>query len=93
MAIFDFGVLHGTHSAKVLAQRIANTLGAEPQLDLDGALGPESIVAINKARANFVPTYAQGMKNIFQTIVSNNHQDSVFLAGWDNRADRVAHLS
>ena len=49
--------------------------------------------AINGARASFVSAYAEGMKNIFQAIVSSNHQDSVFLAGWDSRADRVARLS
>jgi lysozyme family protein len=91
-AIFDFGVLHGTTSARKLAQSVANGLGAS--LAVDGVIGPASIAAINALPSKaFVQDYASAIDQVFASIVANYPKDQVFLKGWDNRAARIAALA
>lgn len=90
-AIFDWGVLHGPANAKKLAQTCANQLGCK--LVVDGQLGPSSIAALNSLRAKtFVTAFVAGMKEWFKEDVAKNPSQARFLAGWDNRADRLNSL-
>jgi lysozyme family protein len=89
--IFDWGVLHGTTSARKLAQTCANSVSA--RLDVDGSIGPLSVQAINFiSPAAFIRAYSHMVRAYFAGIVAHNPSQIVFLKGWDSRADRMLTL-
>jgi type VI secretion system secreted protein VgrG len=90
-AIFDWGVLHGPKSSQMLAQQIANSLGAK--LVVDGDIGPLSIAAINKITpAVFIRSFSVSVKAWFSNRVLDDPSQKRFLKGWNARADRMLGL-
>ena len=91
-AIMDWGVLHGTRSARIMAQQSANKLGCK--LECDGDIGPKSIAAFNSIRpAYFVTQYASDIRAWMENRVKESPSQKVFLKGWLRRADRIATLA
>jgi type VI secretion system secreted protein VgrG len=91
-AIFDWGVLHGPKSSQILAQQIANSLGAK--LVVDGDIGPLSIAALNAIKpATFLKAYVVAIKGWFSNRVIDDPSQKRFLKGWNARADRMLGLA
>ena len=76
--IMDFAVNSGVSRAVRYAQRI---VGASE----DGAMGPNTIKAINKHSVGFVPDYKAARLAFVHKIVANNPSQKEFLAGWVSR--------
>lgn len=91
--VFDFQVNAGANASKLL-QRVLNTLGASPQLTVDGAIGASTLAALS--RANSVAVYAaykQGRKDYYTNLVNQRPALGKFLKGWLARVDSFPDLA
>lgn len=89
--LFDIYVNLPPKSAIRLFQRTANTLGSE--LKVDGEWGHLTLDAINSYSSNaYIKVLVDNLRGYYETIVSNNPSQSVFLKGWLNRANRLPKI-
>lgn len=85
--IFDYAVNAGTGQAAKDLQRVLNVTGAG--LEIDGAIGPKTLAAINKANAPVI-TQALSLRRIkFYEDLSNKNPAiyAKYLIGWVKRAN------
>jgi lysozyme family protein len=91
--VFDFQVNAGANASKLL-QRVLNTLGASPQLTVDGAIGAGTMAALAHADAVAVYTaYKQGRKDYYTNLVNQRPSLGKFLKGWLARVDSFPDLA
>ncbi len=78
--VVDCGVNHGpSRAAKWLQQAVKVTA--------DGAVGPNTLTALNRADAGEVYLYVLAKRiRFYGSIISNDHSQAKFAAGWLNRA-------
>lgn len=91
--VFDFAVNMGPKQAERLLQRATNVLlshDPDSQIREDGAIGPLSIVAINKAGAPLIKVYGMIVARFYFDLVQNDNSQIVFLKGWLRRAYGVS---
>lgn len=82
---FDHAVNAGTGRAATILQR---AIGRSGNLDIiiDGAIGPQTIGATNKANPDkLYPLLMEERKMYYQKIAQQNPSLAVFLQGWMNR--------
>ncbi len=78
-ALFDLGVLFGTHSAVRVIQNVL-------MVAVDGVFGPVTLATVNAQNvAILLMNFRNAMIAYATTIVVRNPADSVFLTGWTNR--------
>lgn len=81
--LFDQAVNRGISSAVKQAQKVAGVIA-------DGVMGPGTLKALNSIQeSSFVKSYAAASRSFYESLVTNDPSQSVFLKGWLNR---VAHL-
>lgn len=91
--IMDWGVLHGTQNSRQLAQHVANLLGPNNHLSIDGVLDETSVNVINKIDPDqFIERYSDEVRRILDERVALHPSQRVFLDGWNARADRMKTL-
>jgi lysozyme family protein len=91
--VFDFQVNSGNNAGKLL-QRVLNTLGASPQLAVDGSVGKGTMAALARADAVAVyQAYKQGRKDFYNRIVANDPTQQRFLNGWLARVNSFPDLA
>lgn len=87
--IFDCAVNHGPRRAIKFIQSVCNQAGYKPRLDVDGAMGPNTLKGAQWAQENmqgmFLLALFEERKNFYHTIVEHDPSQSVFLRGWLNR--------
>lgn len=92
IAIFDIGVVCGTHTAAKIAQASCNHNGSH--LVLDGDIGPQSIAALNgQNRTGFIREFSNEVEARFRAIAAGDSTQQGNLAGWVNRAHRLLTLA
>lgn len=88
--VFDMAVNHGPSKAIKLLQK-AVAMAGFGQLNQDGIIGANTINASNKAimrkQQQFINLICDVRKDFYRSIVKSNPSQSVFLAGWINRAN------
>lgn len=85
-AVFDMGVLFGTHCAALYAQEAVGVA-------MDGVIGPETVKALNLADVQeFLTDYNLIFKDKINNIISRTANQAVFRSGWNNRVDRFLSL-
>jgi len=78
-ALFDLGVLFGTHSAVRVIQNVL-------MVAVDGVFGPVTLATVNAQNvAILLMNFRNAMIAYATAIVVRNPGDSVFLTGWTNR--------
>lgn len=82
--IFDFAVNAGADHAHPVAQKAANDCGQN--IVVDGALGPDSVAAINASGSAFIQAMANEMVAYYKQIVVKRPQNAKFLPNWLHRA-------
>lgn len=83
-AIFDQAVNRGVKTAVKNAQKSV-------EIKDDGVMGPITLNAINaKYEGHFLERFIDISRNAYQSIVSSNPSQSVFIKGWLNRLNSVA---
>jgi lysozyme family protein len=91
--VFDFQVNAGANASKLL-QRVLNTLGASPQLTVDGAIGAGTMAALAGTDAVAVYTaYKQGRKDYYTDLVKQRPSLGKFLNGWLARVNSFPDLA
>lgn len=87
--VFDMGVNHGPRIAVKLLQEVLNLAGFGP-IDEDGALGPETYGAAERAQAQMGPFLTNALVEqriaLYRAIVDRDPSQAAFLAGWLARA-------
>jgi len=85
--VFDFQVNAGANASRLL-QRVLNSLGAKPQLAVDGAIGPGTLAAVASADPQkLYSAYKQGRKDYYNNLVAQRPPLGKFLKGWLARVD------
>lgn len=85
--MLDFQVGSGANATRLL-QRVLNSLGASPLLEVDGAIKATTLAALGKADAQAVYTaYKQGRKDFYINLVNQRPAQRKFLNGWLARVD------
>lgn len=92
ICIFDTGVLYGTKTAAITAQKAAVFCGAT--LKFDGLLGDKSVGVLNILNQREFLGYFRGLiiERIFR-IISENPKNVKYQVGWLNRANKLETLS
>lgn len=89
--IFDCAVNHGPRRAIKFVQSVVNQAGHQPNLDVDGAMGPNTRKAAEWALEQmgdfFLKALMEERRNFYRTIVAASPSQEVFLRGWMNRVD------
>lgn len=84
-SIFDFAVNAGVSTA-IKAAQVSAAAVTRIDIAVDGALGPQSLVAINNADERFfTAVYALQKIQRYAAICNKNREQSKFLLGWVNR--------
>jgi len=87
--IFDCAINHGARRAIKFIQGVCNQAGYKPTLDVDGAMGPNTLKGAQWAQDNMQDTFLLALfeerKNFYHTIVEHDPSQQVFLRGWLNR--------
>ena len=86
LCVFDFGVNSGVgHSAKYLQEAVGVTA--------DGAIGPQTIAAVQAAAPVTLANQLLDMRAAFyQQVVTENPSEAEFLSGWMNRVAALRAL-
>lgn len=85
--VFDMAVNMGEVQGEKLAQRAANSCGVQPQLYVDGNLGPKSFAAINSIEKDTIlKAMIAQQKAFYQWIVDHDPSQKIFWHGWMDRA-------
>lgn len=85
--IMDSAVNMGPKRAAEFAQRACNTLGASPELKVDGSLGAKSFAAINACDpAEFLKAFGAEMTAYYLRIIERNPPLVKFKKTWLRRA-------
>lgn len=87
--LFDIGVNCGTGTSIRLLQKAISLLAGSP-IDIDGKLGPGTLRAANAlAPEALMRAICQVQRRHYQSLVTNDPSQAVFLKGWLNRAARI----
>ena len=85
--VFDMAVNMGEVQGEKLAQRACNDCGVQPQLYVDGNLGPKSFAAINSFdRDTILKAMVERQRAFYQAIIARDPSQKVFEHGWMERA-------
>lgn len=91
-AIFDMGVLFGTKTAQINAQRALNICGYS-DLAADGSIGPLSLAALNEINPQvYLPMYRSLMMKRVTEVIAAHPLEGKFKQGWEHRLDRLLTL-
>jgi len=85
--ILDFSINAGAKQCHKVVQRAINSISSK-QIKVDGVLGEESmslINSLNSQKLHLAINYQQ--KDFYRSIVKRNPSLSIFLKGWEKRAD------
>jgi lysozyme family protein len=89
--VFDCAVNHGARRAVKFVQDVVNAAGRQPPLDVDGALGPNTLKGIAWAQEQmgefFLKALLEERRNFYKVIVAARPSQEVFLKGWMNRVN------
>jgi lysozyme family protein len=89
--VFDVSVNAGSSRAHILLQRALNKLGAG--LIVDGLLGQATLNSIAKyAEQAIVNSFCEVQLEFYKGLVARDASQSIFLAGWTNRAKYLRKL-
>ena len=89
--IFNIDVVVGYGAAAKTAQRVCRM--QDPEFKVDGIFGGGTILAINEIKPEkFITAFAKLAGMEFRVIADKNPKEKVFLAGWENRAQRLLTL-
>jgi len=88
---FDVSVNTGSSRAHILLQRALNRLGAK--LVVDGLLGQATLNSIAKyPEQAIVNSFCEVQLEFYRGLVARDASQSIFLAGWTNRAKYLRKL-
>lgn len=91
MKVFDVSVNAGSSRAHILLQRALNRLGAK--LVVDGLLGQATLNSIAKyPEQAIVNSFCEVQLEFYRGLVARDASQSIFLAGWTNRAKYLRKL-
>jgi lysozyme family protein len=89
--IFDCAVNHGPRRAIKFVQSVCNQVRISPPLHVDGALGPNTLAAVETAERAMGDVLLKALieerRNFYHAIVESRPSQKVFLAGWLNRVN------
>lgn len=96
-AVFDQGVNGGNRAAITLLQRAINSV-ADAAIRIDGAIGPVTLSALNRAIAfagtgAVIAAYRKAAADRYRAIVAANPSQARFLKGWLRRAAELGSLA
>lgn len=87
--VLDLTVNHGPDRAGRIVQTSLNSLGEN--LTVDGAIGPKTIAAINRADPKELNREIANKRiNFYKNLASTNPKFQRFIRGWLNRAESYA---
>jgi len=86
LELFDFSVNAGISRAVKIAQKLAGTKE-------DGQLGGITANAINEFEGDFVKAYKHARVIYYESLARNNHNLTMFLAGWINRVNNNYYIN
>jgi lysozyme family protein len=88
--LFDVAVNSGPRRAIMMAQQVINEAGFGP-VDVDGALGPQTRKAVDRAAAEMGPYLVNALveerKAFYAAIIARDPSQAVFERGWMARAE------
>ena len=85
--VFDFAINAGEGTSVRCLQQAVNSFHAGNPLNLDGRLGPATIIAVNAVNPlTLVAAFQQTRCAYYETIVAKNPADARYLPGWLARA-------
>lgn len=88
--LFDVAVNSGPRRAVMMLQQVVNDAGFGP-VDVDGALGPQTRKAAERAAAEMGPFLVNALveerKAFYAAIIAGNPSQAVFERGWMARAE------
>lgn len=91
IALFDCGVLFGTGTAAVYAQKAL--VDCSYDLTIDGFLGDKSMASLNAVKpAFFLKAFSELLLSRIVKTVANHPPDKKFKHGWENRVNRYLTL-
>jgi lysozyme family protein len=91
--VFDFQVNAGANASRLL-QRVLNTQGVQPQLVVDGAIGPGTLAALRQSDAKAVyAAYKRGRTEYYTNLVKQRPTLGKFLKGWLARVESFPDLA
>jgi lysozyme family protein len=86
----DICVNSGPRNAVKMLQRVVNASGTST-IDVDGALGPGTLVAVTRAHTQMGAYMNNALvderENFYHQIVANDSTQAEYLDGWINRAE------
>lgn len=89
--VFDVSVNAGSSRSHILLQKALNKLGAK--LVVDGLLGPATLNSIAKySEQAIVNSFCEVQLEFYKGLVARDASQSIFLAGWANRAKYLRKL-
>lgn len=89
--VFDVSVNAGSSRAHILLQRALNKIGAK--LTVDGLIGNATLTEIAKYTDQaIVNAYCEVQLEFYKGLVLKDASQSIFLAGWTNRAKYLRKL-
>lgn len=89
--VFDVSVNAGSSRAHILLQRALNKIGAK--LTVDGLIGNATLTEIAKYTDQaIVNAYCEVQLEFYKGLVARDASQSIFLAGWTNRAKYLRKL-
>ncbi len=91
--IFDARVNHGYTGIKIV-QKVINTLGYSPQLQVDGIVGQKTIEAINSIAPHTLHNgILDGRIQLYHHLAISRPGNERFLNGWLNRLKKFPRMS
>ena len=87
--IFDMAVNMGQRQAYKLVQRAVNALDYEPQLVVDGIVGPGTLAAVdsfNRTDYLLVEAIREEQADFYENLIANKPTLTEFRLGWRRRA-------
>lgn len=90
--VFDFYVNAGANATKLL-QNVMNAAGARPSVEVDGAIGPITVQALQALdQRDVYRRYRQGRIQYYEGLVADRPSLGKFLKGWLNRVNAFPTL-
>lgn len=90
--VFDFYVNAGANATRLL-QTVINAAGARPSVEVDGAIGPLTIQALQALdQRDVYRRYKQGRIEYYEDLAANHPSLAKFLKGWLNRVNAFPNL-
>lgn len=99
LMLFDYGVNSGVGTACKTLQRVINFEPSTKDIDVDGAIGNETIKALNKiikkpsGYAAIVQAYSSVRGGFFISIIEKRPGQGVFFRGWLRRLWEITEIA